>query len=213
MRQLTAHARVAAQSTFIRRLWVPNKLPDNEIEGVFLLDLIVNDQLARRSYWKVMCAATAVAQQMSIVIAVASTALHLHRNSISPFALLIAEIVGAALGVLLFYHLAYSSKAASQWCQGFVIRLPLRLFLLISAAYFLCTCYASLTASISTDTIVFATAALLALHLYMHDYNHSGRTRTSYRRSLSLAAAMCASMLLSSRIYSTQGVFALVIYA
>lgn len=71
--------------------------------------------------------------------------------------------------------------------------------------------YLTLTASISDDTIVACTCALLVAHLYLHDYGSAGAAGQSrVTGSLSLACAVCASALMASQMRTLAQVFALV---
>lgn len=66
----------------------------------------------------------------------------------------------------------------------------------------------TLTRSISSDTIVASTAYLLLLHLYLHDYNFVNSVTDTLTGSLSLGAAVFASVLLASRMRSQVQAFA-----
>ena len=65
----------------------------------------------------------------------------------------------------------------------------------------------TLTRTISTDTIVATTAYLLLLHLYLHDYNFVNNVTDKLTGSVSLGAAVFASVLLASRLRSQEQVF------
>ncbi|KAL4517137.1 hypothetical protein Ndes2526A_g00718 [Nannochloris sp. 'desiccata'] len=88
--------------------------------------------------------------------------------------------------------------------------------------------YATLTASISPDTVVASAAALLLAHLYLHDYKQppgsggggsisddivviDGYSGPSLRGSLGLACAMCSSVLMASQLRRLEDVFALMV--
>ena len=66
----------------------------------------------------------------------------------------------------------------------------------------------TLTRTISTDTIVATTAYLLLIHLYLHDYNFVNNVTDKLTGSMSLGAAVFASVLLASRLRSQAQVFA-----
>jgi phosphatidylinositol glycan class C protein len=81
---------------------------------------------------------------------------------------------------------------------------------LLGAAAALSPVYATLTASVSSDTVVACTAALLLAHLYLHEYRREKAGGRGLAGSLGLACALCASVLMASRLRSLEQVFALV---
>lgn len=72
--------------------------------------------------------------------------------------------------------------------------------LLFLGLYNLSPLYQSLTASVSLDTIVAASTALVVIHLYLHGYNFTRGITETIPGSISLGAAIAASILLSSRL-------------
>ena len=78
--------------------------------------------------------------------------------------------------------------------------------LLVLGVCFLSPLYSTLTRSISDDTIVAASTWLLIAHLYLHDYHLGSNVNVRLVGSLSLAAAVSASVLLASRLSDPQDV-------
>jgi hypothetical protein len=72
--------------------------------------------------------------------------------------------------------------------------------LLLTGVRLLSPLYSTLTEAISDDTIVAASAWLMLLHLYMHDYFFKVSVAQKLSGSLSMAAAVAASLLLASRL-------------
>lgn len=66
--------------------------------------------------------------------------------------------------------------------------------------------YATLARAISGDTIAAASAWLLAVHLFIHDYFFKISVAYKLSGSLSMVAAVAASLLLASRLGSPQKV-------
>jgi len=66
--------------------------------------------------------------------------------------------------------------------------------------YFLAPLYSTLTRTLSDDTTAAASTWLLLAHLYLHDYHLGASVNDRLVGSLSLAAAVCASVLLASRL-------------
>ncbi|CAM9921966.1 unnamed protein product, partial [Phaeothamnion confervicola] len=71
----------------------------------------------------------------------------------------------------------------------------------------------TLTVSYSDDTIYALAITLSALHLAFHDYSYANSASPHFRGTLSLNAAMFATVLLASRLESNESVFALVLFA
>lgn len=89
---------------------------------------------------------------------------------------------------------------------GNVLRALRQSFLLIVGVYCLSPLYATLARAISGDTIAAASAWLLAVHLYIHDYFFKISVAYKLSGSLSMVAAVAASLLLASRLGSPEKV-------
>ena len=84
----------------------------------------------------------------------------------------------------------------------FLLVIVIRVGVLIGLTCFLSPIYATLTTSISPDTTIACIFGLLVLHMYLHDYGKSNRpdTKPTLWGSFGLACAMCASVLMSTRM-------------
>ena len=89
---------------------------------------------------------------------------------------------------------------------GNVLRALRQSFLLIVGVYCLSPLYATLARAISGDTVAAASAWLLIVHLYIHDYFFKISVAYKLSGSLSMVAAVAASLLLASRLGSPQKV-------
>lgn len=109
---------------------------------------------------------------------------------------------------------ASAGKRRWLWIQAAarrVVRSLASALLLLAVAAALSPVYATLTESISTDTVIACTCALLIAHLYLHDYSHSAAHASGrLSGSLGLTCALCASVLMASQLDAWQQVFALV---
>jgi hypothetical protein len=95
---------------------------------------------------------------------------------------------------------------AGRQLGGNLLRALRQSILLIAGVYFLSPLYATLARAISGDTIVAATIWLLAVHLYMHDYFFKISVAYKLAGSLSMVAAVAASLLMASRLGSPKKV-------
>ena len=216
-----------------KALWCEQHFPDNHTDEHFLESIIINADIVQRNYWHVVWASFAVDQQLCIAAIVASTAYALHQGSLSVHTLFFYEscllLGGASLSAAL--KQSSSSPRARRW-----LLLLLLLFknsastaALLALTALLSPVYATLTSSISPDTIVACSTTLLLAHLYLHEYYYQGRSAAassfsshkqqhkgdvaggpSLRGSLGLACAMCASVLMASQLTRLADVFALV---
>lgn len=89
---------------------------------------------------------------------------------------------------------------AGKQLGGNVLRAARQSGLLLTGVYLLSPLYGTLTASVSDDTIAAASAWLMLAHLFMHDYFFVTSVADKLSGSLSLAAAVAASLLLASRL-------------
>ena len=101
-----------------------------------------------------------------------------------------------------------ASKHGAGWLAG--LRQAAGSAALVAFTAALSPLYATLTASISSDTVVACTSALLLAHLYLHEYQQPRHAAPSVSGSLGLACALCASVLMASQMRTLEDVFALV---
>jgi phosphatidylinositol glycan class C protein len=220
-----------------KALWCPQYYPDNHTDENFLESLVINADVVQRSYKRVVWATLAIDQQVCLTSIVASVAYQLYQGTLTAHTVFIWEI-GLFLGttsLLTIFSRTHERKTNAT-------RPPLlqRLFqqgastaALVALTAVLSPVYATLTASISSDTIVTSAAALLVAHLYLNDYKHAPSSSCSsgggsgsmsddssivinrycgpsLRGSLGLACAMCSSVLMASQLRQLEDVFALV---
>ena len=83
---------------------------------------------------------------------------------------------------------------------------------LVTGVYVLSPLLQSLTSTVSSDSVTALVVACLLVHLLLHDYTFSpaADVAATLSGSLSLGAAICASVLLASRLDDTLQVFGLV---
>jgi phosphatidylinositol glycan class C protein len=202
-----------------KALWCPQPFPDNHTDDNFLECLVINADVVHRSYRRVVWQSLAVAQQVSLAAAVAAVAYHLHQGTLAPAVLLAWEAALLAGGAVLLAALAPTGLRGTLRAAASAAGL-----LVLTAA--LSPVYATLTASISPDTVIACAAALLLAHLYLHDYapprrpppwcptgSDEGLNTASYSPSLAgslgLACALCAAVLMASQAPSLPAVAAL----
>ncbi|KAG7259204.1 hypothetical protein CRUP_016084 [Coryphaenoides rupestris] len=183
-------------------LWERQPFPDNYVDDRFLEELRRNEGIRQYRYWAVVREAGLVGQQLSCVAIFITLWLYMEEGLLSPEALLWASLTVGLLGYGLYN--ALRPRLGSD-------REPrTRLADLQSAAIFLSFTFGfspvlkTLTESVSTDTVYAMSALMLLAHLVSFPYGHPSPTG-----SLSLNAALFASVCLASRLPGALHTFAM----
>lgn len=183
-------------------LWERQPFPDNYVDQRFLEELRRNEGIRQYRYWAVVREAGFVGEQLSCVAIFISVWLYMEQGRLSPETLIWTSLVCALLGYGL--HQALTSQAESG-CEP-----RTRLADLQSATIFLSFTFGfspvlkTLTESVSTDTVYAMSAMMLLAHLVSFPY-----AQPSPPGSLSLNAALFASVCLASRLPGALHTFAM----
>lgn len=183
-------------------LWERQPFPDNYVDRRFLEELRRNEGLRQYRYWAVVKEAGFVGQQLSCVAIFISLWLYMEQGLLSPEALLWSSLLCALIGYGLYRSLM---SPVELGCET-----RTRLADLQSAAIFLSFTFGfspvlkTLTESVSTDTVYAMSAVMLLAHLISFPYDHP-----SPPGSLSLNAALFASVCLASRLPGALHTFAM----
>lgn len=186
-------------------LWCSLNEKDNYIDDFFLESLVVNASLRERSYWRVVWAALAVDQQLSIVAIVSTNAYLLSAEALSTQILLLFEAV-VMLAMILLQSLALFS-ARDQFYR-YIRQTGTSVVIMVLLIAALTPLYGTLAGSISSDSVITLAVLLLLGHLYLYEYKQGGINTVN--GSISLACALCSSVLLASQLKKLEDVFALV---
>ncbi|KAK9812775.1 hypothetical protein WJX72_003471 [[Myrmecia] bisecta] len=202
-----AAAAAAATPAWRKVLYEKQPYPDNHTDASFLAALVVNARVPRRDYWQIVRDSSVVVQQVSTVAAAVAVSVHLYEDLVDVHALLLMIIGVTLLGCLLCL------AAGRQLPGGSLRRACRQCALLTTGVYLMSPLLQTLTLSISSDTIVALSCCLLAIHLFFHDYNFVHGVTDSLTGSLSLGAAVFASVLIASRLQSHLHVFVQVLFS
>eukprot|EP00873_Tetraselmis_striata_P006663 jgi/Tetstr1/426927/TSEL_017140.t1 len=181
-------------------LYAVQPYPDNHTDETFLEHLVVNLDVQERSYWGVVYGTTIIVQQLSIVVATVA-------GRMSSAFLLALNLALLLAGFLL------CCVAGGQMLGGSLGRGARQCGLLAIGIYGMSDLYMSLARTISEDTIAACAALLLLLHLFICDYGYVSDHSQSIQGSLSLGAAVAASILIASRLGRREQVFAHVLFS
>ncbi|XP_034036312.1 phosphatidylinositol N-acetylglucosaminyltransferase subunit C-like [Thalassophryne amazonica] len=183
-------------------LWEHQPFPDNYVDQRFLEELRRNEGIRQYHYWAVVKEAGFVGQQLSCVAIFITLWLYMEQGLLSPDTLLCTSLLCALLGYGLYQVLTSQTESGSEPRT--------RLADLQSAAVFLSFTFGfspilkTLTESVSTDTVYAMSAVMLLAHLLSFPY-----TQPSPPGSLSLNAALFASVCLASRLPGALHTFAM----
>ncbi|KAM4629105.1 phosphatidylinositol N-acetylglucosaminyltransferase subunit C [Polymixia lowei] len=183
-------------------LWVRQPFPDNYVDQRFLEELRRNEGIRQYRYWAVVKEAVLVGQQLSCVAIFIALWLYMEQGLLSPEALLWTSLSCALLGYGLYQALR---PQAGSGCEPRTRWADLQ-----SAAIFLSFTFGfspvlkTLTESVSTDTVYAMSAVMLLAHLVSFPY-----AQPSPPGSLSLNAALFASVCLASRLPGALHTFAM----
>lgn len=183
-------------------LWERQPFPDNYVDQRFLEELRRNVGIRQYRYWTVVREAGFVGQQLSCVTIFITLWLYMEQGLLSPERLLWTCLVGGLLGYGLYQALTIKLES------GYKIRTHVAN--LQSASIFLSFTFGfspvlkTLTESVSTDTVYAMSAVMLLAHLVSFPY-----AKPSPPGSLSLNAALFASVCLASRLPGALHTFAM----
>ncbi|XP_023650203.1 phosphatidylinositol N-acetylglucosaminyltransferase subunit C [Paramormyrops kingsleyae] len=180
-------------------LYERQSFPDNYVDSRFLEELRRNVGVRRYRYWAVVREAGLVAQQLSCVAVVLTLWSYMDQGQLTPATLLLGSVLCALLGYGLYRALGRGHSGERTRCAD-----------LQSATIFMAFTFGfspvlkTLTESVSTDTVYAMAALMLLAHLVSFPY-----AQPSPPGSLSLNAALFASVCLASRLPGALYVFAM----
>ncbi|KAI5619885.1 phosphatidylinositol N-acetylglucosaminyltransferase subunit C [Silurus asotus] len=180
-------------------LYERQPFPDNYVDRRFLEELRRNIRVRQYSYWSVVREAGLVSQQLSCVALFLTLWSYMEQGNVAPSTLLCTGLGCSVLGYALYEALGGEGCRERTRCAD-----------LQSAAVFMAFTFGfspvlkTLTESVSTDTVYAMSAGMLTAHLVFFPY-----TQPSLPGSLSLNAALFASVCLASRLPGTLHTFAM----
>lgn len=180
-------------------LYERQPFPDNYVDRRFLEELRRNIRVRQYSYWAVVREAGLVSQQLSCVALFLTLWSYMEQGNVGPSTLLWTGLGCSVLGYMLYEALGGGTSRERTRCAD-----------LQSAAVFMAFTFGfspvlkTLTESVSTDTVYAMSAGMLMAHLVSFPY-----TQPSLPGSLSLNAALFASVCLASRLTGTLHTFAM----
>jgi phosphatidylinositol glycan class C protein len=202
-------------------LYVKQPYPDNHVDATFLMQMRKNMDLRTYDYWVLVQESGIISQQYTSILIFVALFIYTYHGHISDTSLL--QFCGCltTLGYTLWdrMHRCQEKKTiiiphhplshSQQHRTATMKAAALIVACVLTAAPTLHT----LTESTSSVTIWALTVCLLIANLLFHDYSSSDTMTIKYPSSLSLSAAIFASVLLASRLSTRLHVFALITLA
>ncbi|CAG9771785.1 unnamed protein product [Ceutorhynchus assimilis] len=190
-------------------LYEKQDYPDNYTDqNIFLKDLRKNVDFKEVSLWEACLGASRLLQEFFTVILFILIYLYMVNKWVEPGIVLYGMSGTSFLGFV-FYRIDFTNSApkVKQHSLGYDIRTILTF---VAFGQLFSPVLHTLTDTISTDTIYTMTFIMLLLHLIFFDY---GVSSAMVSKSISLSAAMFASICLASRLTSANDAFVLLTVA
>jgi len=192
------------EKTWKKVLYVNQGVPDNYVGPSFLDELKKNLHIRTYAYWPVVVASGVVTQQLSSVCLFLALFAYMESGSIRPEYIIVASTAISLTGYAIYVICNGRNNRRTRLDD---LKTAL-IFVAFTAG--LSPVLTTLTDTISTDTIYAMSAAMMGLNLLFHDY---GTQAAMVSQSLSLNAAIFASVCLASRLPSPTHGFATIAVA
>ncbi|KAH6572509.1 hypothetical protein BASA50_010684 [Batrachochytrium salamandrivorans] len=196
-------------------LYIHQDYPDNYVDQSFLKLMKRNANVRQLNYWNVVSESLRVSQQLSVSMIFVAVFIHLFMQiGIPPLYLVIGSCTVTGLLYLFWFSmLLQTSSSDGNAVDSSVPKTLSSIVLFFTMLLGLTPILKNLTKDISSDSIWFMTIMMLLANLLFHDYGSGSSTHTRFPDSLSINAAMFASVLLASRLSSNVSVFGLMLLA
>ncbi|KAK5664598.1 glycosylphosphatidylinositol anchor biosynthesis [Batrachochytrium dendrobatidis] len=213
--EFSSDSRVMARPKWRKLLYIHQDYPDNYVDSSFLKLMKRNVNVRPLNYWNVVSESLRVSQQISVEVIFVAMFIHLYMHSwISPVVLIVGSCtVSACLYILWYIMLLRFANSDYNPSDSPVPKTVSSVVLFFTMLLGLTPILKNLTKDISSDSIWFMTIMMLLANLLFHDYGSGSSTHARFPDSLSINAAMFASVLLASRLSSNMSVFGLMLLA
>jgi len=191
-------------------LYEKQEFPDNYVDETFLSSLITNANVRRQPYWLIVRDTAVFTQRVALLAIYATLFFELFSGELSVAVLLTVDVVMIVLAVSLLF-LRERASSLDQFLDHLSASAK-RVALFAGALFTLSPVLKTLTHSYSSDTIWALTFFLMAIHIAFHDYSYIN-FGTNFEGTVSLNAAIFASVLLASRLETTWEVFAFIFFS
>ncbi|KAF8328182.1 uncharacterized protein EI90DRAFT_2974652 [Cantharellus anzutake] len=195
-----------------RALWKKQGYPDNYVPGTFNPAFRRNARVRVHSYFDLVLDTCSVTQTLAIVFVFIATFCHLLGRSLDPRLLIWTCVMSFVMGTIAWERMdsGLVGKFSMPFCSADAAKPSILVFLALTAAT---PVLKTLTEASSSDSIWALAAMLFILHILLADYKVSPSGLYKLTAILSMNAAICAGVVLASRLETNEGVFALTLLA
>jgi len=194
--------------------WQP--YPDNYTDKTYLASVLTNASQVQISFKRLVVDSAVITRQVSAVAVFCVLFLHTYYSRVSASALMAIELLLLLVGWRGQRWVLHRDtwRLCIEALRDAGLRSEARqLALLVGWLLSLSPLIGTLTRTFSDDTICALTISLFLMHLTLHDYAYASNYTNDFRGTLSLNAAVFASVLLAARLPSTTHVFAVMTLA
>ncbi|CAN6672864.1 phosphatidylinositol N-acetylglucosaminyltransferase Gpi2p subunit [Trichomonascus vanleenenianus] len=184
-------------------LWVDQPYPDNYVDESFLSQLKRNSNVQQYLFWDLVTDSSVILLHLSTIVVFGTTFLGIYDRGWDP-----AWVATASSGVTVMGFVVYDT--VQKHSRDRIVQLKsacLILFTILALSPVL----KSLTQSTSSDSIWALACWLCLANVCFHDYSFFPRKQ--FRPMLSTNLALCAAIVLASRLPTTLSVFYFVLYS
>ncbi|XP_014668768.1 PREDICTED: phosphatidylinositol N-acetylglucosaminyltransferase subunit C-like isoform X2 [Priapulus caudatus] len=195
-----------------RVLYEKQDVPDNYVDETFLDELRKNVNTTTYSFWPTVLESGVVTQQLSSVIIFVDSFVLMQEGEVSPHTLFAVSALLTLIAYVIYKSTASAGTVSISEQDGgneesCIVDDIKAAITFLALAYGLAPILATLTESISTDTIYAMSTAMLLANLVLYDYGPSAAIVSG---TVSFNAAMFASVCLASRLPTLWHTFATV---
>lgn len=208
--------RISPKHPWKKLLYVEQPYPDNYVDETFLTQMRKNVDLRTYDYWTLVQESGTISQHYSSILIFTALFIYTYHGHISDTFLFQLSASLTALGYSLWDVLGrlYSFKKIHIPNLGNNHATTMKAAaLIVSCVLAASPTLRTLTESTSSTTIWAVTVCLFVANLLFHDYGSPSTITIKNPSSLSLSAAIFASVLLASRLHTRLHVFTLITLA
>ncbi|CAG8468491.1 9917_t:CDS:2 [Paraglomus brasilianum] len=191
-------------------LWVKQDYPDDYVDSTFLHELRKNVNVRAYDYWEVVMESGVISQHISSIIIFVAVFIYLYFDMLSAEKLIATGTILTAIGYIIWALSIRKTDPSYEYKQKKTAKGAVLFFATLLG---LSPILKTLTKDTSSDTIWALTVILFLTNMLFHDYGSGNRTNIRFPGSVSVNAAIFASVLLASRLPSNLHVFGLMSFA
>ncbi|KAJ2847119.1 glycosylphosphatidylinositol anchor biosynthesis [Coemansia erecta] len=202
---------VKHRHTWKKLLYIKQDYPDDYVDETFLMELQKNTNVQLYDYSAIALQTCVVTQHISSIMVFIAIFINLYRGSLAGDTLLYWSLALTVLGFVSWDFLSMFLHIPEQRILRFSV-VKGALFI-VFFLFGLSPVLRTLTEDTSSDTIWAMTVLFFCVNLAFHDYSTGNLSNIRFPGSVSLNAAVLASVLLASQLDNNLSVFAFLAFS